>query len=78
MLKPAAPRYLLKVIIETGSWKEEALIRRASDLPSTPGADFIKTSTGEGAGERDTKAARIADARCQARTRKWASSRPVA
>ncbi|MBY5921888.1 deoxyribose-phosphate aldolase [Ferrimonas balearica] len=38
---------LLKVIIETGELKEEALIRRASEISIDAGADFIKTSTGK-------------------------------
>ncbi|MBW3139946.1 deoxyribose-phosphate aldolase [Ferrimonas balearica] len=38
---------LLKVIIETGELKEEALIRRASEISIEAGADFIKTSTGK-------------------------------
>ena len=38
---------LLKVIIETGELKSEALIRRASELAIDAGADFIKTSTGK-------------------------------
>lgn len=38
---------LLKVIIETGELKEEALIRQASEIAIDAGADFIKTSTGK-------------------------------
>ena len=38
---------ILKVIIETGELKEEALIRKASDICIAAGADFIKTSTGK-------------------------------
>ena len=38
---------LLKVIIESGELKSEALIRRASELAIDAGADFIKTSTGK-------------------------------
>lgn len=38
---------LLKVIIETGELKEEALIRAASEIAIDAGADFIKTSTGK-------------------------------
>ena len=38
---------LLKVIIETGELKEEALIRKASEIAIKAGADFIKTSTGK-------------------------------
>ncbi|MBL4287330.1 deoxyribose-phosphate aldolase [Vibrio fluvialis] len=38
---------LLKVIIETGELKEEALIKKASQICIEVGADFIKTSTGK-------------------------------
>lgn len=38
---------LLKVIIETGELKEDALIRKASEIAIKAGADFIKTSTGK-------------------------------
>ncbi|PVY72149.1 deoxyribose-phosphate aldolase [Pectobacterium versatile] len=38
---------LLKVIIETGELKQEALIRQASEIAIDTGADFIKTSTGK-------------------------------
>lgn len=37
----------LKVIIESGELKDEALIREASDICIAAGADFIKTSTGK-------------------------------
>lgn len=37
----------LKVIIESGELKDEALIRRATQLCLNAGADFIKTSTGK-------------------------------
>ncbi|UQY44773.1 deoxyribose-phosphate aldolase [Erwinia sp. PK3-005] len=43
----AAANVLLKVIIETGELKEEALIRQASEIAIDAGADFIKTSTGK-------------------------------
>jgi deoxyribose-phosphate aldolase len=43
----AAANVLLKVIIETGELKEEALIRKASEISIKAGADFIKTSTGK-------------------------------
>lgn len=43
----AAAGVLLKVIIETGELKEEALIRQASEIAIDAGADFIKTSTGK-------------------------------
>ncbi len=38
---------LLKVIIETGELKEEALIKKASEISIKAGANFIKTSTGK-------------------------------
>ncbi|CED61696.1 Deoxyribose-phosphate aldolase-Phosphodeoxyriboaldolase [Moritella viscosa] len=37
----------LKVIVETGELKTEALIRQASEISIDAGADFIKTSTGK-------------------------------
>lgn len=43
----AAAGVLLKVIIETGELKQEALIRQASRIAINAGADFIKTSTGK-------------------------------
>ena len=50
---------LLKVIIETGELKSEALIRHASELAIDAGADFIKTSTGKVAVNATLEAARI-------------------
>lgn len=38
---------LLKVILETGAYPDQATIRAASDLAIGAGADFIKTSTGK-------------------------------
>ncbi|MDN3609191.1 deoxyribose-phosphate aldolase [Vibrio ostreicida] len=38
---------LLKVIIEVGELKEEALVKKASQISIEAGADFIKTSTGK-------------------------------
>lgn len=38
---------LLKVIIETGELLQAALIRKASEIAISAGADFIKTSTGK-------------------------------
>ncbi len=38
---------LLKVILETGAYPDQASIRAASDLAIASGADFIKTSTGK-------------------------------
>lgn len=43
----AAANVLLKVIIESGELKDEALIRAASEIAIDAGADFIKTSTGK-------------------------------
>ena len=37
----------LKVILETGELKTPALIRKASEIAISAGADFIKTSTGK-------------------------------
>jgi deoxyribose-phosphate aldolase len=37
----------LKVILETGELKTELLVRRASQLSLSAGADYIKTSTGK-------------------------------
>lgn len=45
--KAACGDTLLKVIIETGELKTEALIKRASELSIEAGANFIKTSTGK-------------------------------
>lgn len=39
----------LKIILETGELKEPVLIRGASELAITAGADFLKTSTGKSA-----------------------------
>lgn len=43
--KQACGDILLKVIIETGELKQEALIKKASQISIEAGADFIKTST---------------------------------
>lgn len=45
--KEACGDITLKVIIETGELKEEALIKKASEICIKAGADFIKTSTGK-------------------------------
>ncbi len=50
---------LLKVIIESGELKSEALIRRAAELAIDAGADFIKTSTGKVPVNATLEAARI-------------------
>jgi len=49
----------LKVIIETGELKTEALIRKASEIAINAGADFIKTSTGKVAVNATPEAAKI-------------------
>ncbi len=45
--KACGDNVLLKVIIEVGELKEEALIKKASQICIEAGADFIKTSTGK-------------------------------
>lgn len=40
-------KVVLKVIIESGELKTDALIKQASDICIAAGADFIKTSTGK-------------------------------
>ncbi|SHO58438.1 deoxyribose-phosphate aldolase [Vibrio quintilis] len=45
--KAACDGKLLKVIIESGELKTEALIKQASEIAIRAGADFIKTSTGK-------------------------------
>ena len=40
-------RALLKVILETGELKDQSLVKSASELAISEGADFIKTSTGK-------------------------------
>ena len=45
--REASPGRVLKVILESGSLAEPALVRAASDLALECGADFIKTSTGK-------------------------------
>ncbi|MEN1367969.1 deoxyribose-phosphate aldolase, partial [Pseudomonas aeruginosa] len=47
------------VIIETGELKDEALIRKASEISIKAGADFIKTSTGKVAVNATPESARI-------------------
>jgi deoxyribose-phosphate aldolase len=46
-VRRASEGLLLKVILETGELLEPRLIRRASELALTAGADFLKTSTGK-------------------------------
>lgn len=51
---------MLKVIIESGELKSEALIQnRAAELAIDAGADFIKTSTGKVPVNATLEAARI-------------------
>jgi deoxyribose-phosphate aldolase len=50
---------VLKVILETGELKSEALIARASRLSLDAGADFLKTSTGRAPISATPQAARI-------------------
>ncbi|PWI35248.1 deoxyribose-phosphate aldolase [Vibrio albus] len=57
--KEACGDVLLKVIIETGELKEEALIKRASEISIEAGANFIKTSTGKVPVNATPEAARI-------------------
>ena len=47
LIKEACGEAHLKVILETGELKSVDLIRKASELAITAGADFIKTSTGK-------------------------------
>jgi len=59
-VKTACPAPVrLKTILETGAIRDEALIRRASDLAIAAGSDFIKTSTGKVAVNATLDAARI-------------------
>jgi deoxyribose-phosphate aldolase len=46
-VRRACPGLLLKLILETGELKDEALIRQAATLGLAEGADFLKTSTGK-------------------------------
>jgi deoxyribose-phosphate aldolase len=46
-LRSAASNVCLKVILETGELLEEQLIKRATSLAISAGADFVKTSTGK-------------------------------
>ncbi|WP_028109856.1 deoxyribose-phosphate aldolase [Ferrimonas futtsuensis] len=57
--KAACGDVLLKVIIESGELKDEALIRKASEISIDAGADFIKTSTGKVPVNATLEAARI-------------------
>ncbi|MDX3929937.1 MAG: deoxyribose-phosphate aldolase [Shinella sp.] len=55
----SAPPVLLKVILETGELKDRGLIRNASHIAISAGADFIKTSTGKVAVNATLEAADI-------------------
>lgn len=58
--KAACPQGVqLKVIIETGELKTDALITLASELSIKAGADFIKTSTGKVAVNATPEAAKL-------------------
>lgn len=46
-VRKACPGLVLKVILETGELKDQALIERACRLSLQAGADFLKTSTGK-------------------------------
>lgn len=46
-IREACRTLTLKVILETGELKDPSLIRRASEIAISAGADFIKTSTGK-------------------------------
>lgn len=57
--KAACGKTPLKVIIESGELKTEALIRKASEISIKAGADMIKTSTGKVAVNATPEAAKI-------------------
>ncbi len=57
-VRQACPGLTLKVILETGELKTEALITRACQLSLDGGADFLKTSTGKTAISATLPAAR--------------------
>jgi len=58
-VRAACPGLVLKVILETGELREPALIRRASLLALSGGADILKTSTGKVAVNATEDAARV-------------------
>ncbi len=58
-IKAICESTLLKVILETGCFPDEASIRQASDLAIQSGADFIKTSTGKTPVSATPAAARV-------------------
>lgn len=51
--------YTLKVILETGELQDPGLIRTASEIAISAGADFLKTSTGKVAVNATPEAARV-------------------
>jgi len=58
-VRQACPGLLLKVILETGELREDALIERACRLALDAGADFLKTSTGKTPISATPQAARL-------------------
>lgn len=68
---------LLKVILETGELKDENLIRGASQLAISAGADFIKTSTGKVDVNATPEAAEIMLKAIQAHTDKPVGFKPA-
>jgi deoxyribose-phosphate aldolase len=52
------PALRLKVIFESGSWPDQATIRRGADLAIQAGADFVKTATGKNGTGATPEAAR--------------------
>ncbi len=57
--RQALTGYTLKVILETGELKDPGLIRTASEIAISAGADFLKTSTGKVAVNATPEAATI-------------------
>lgn len=57
--RQALSGYILKVILETGELKDPGLIRTASEIAISAGADFLKTSTGKVAVNATPEAAAI-------------------
>ena len=58
-VRAASPGLRLKVILETGELRDDALIQRAAALALAAGADFLKTSTGKTATSATPAAARL-------------------
>ena len=59
LARAAAPKAVLKVILETGELRDPDLIEDAANLAIAEGADFIKTSTGKVPLNATPEAARI-------------------